>query len=118
MRAVAAGRLSVSPDPVARERQHEGREPERPERGRVHEEPCEEASDGADDTAPEQRERDERDEEDVGDGPEYMELRENRNLGDRRHEEQGGGLRAVDERHRRGFFGINTATASSEPRFA
>ena len=89
-----------------------------PERRGVDEEPGEEAADGAGDAAAEQGDRDERDEQDVGDGAEDVDLREDRDLGDRRDEEQGGGLDAVAERHRRGFFGTSTATASSEPRFA
>ena len=118
MRAVAAGRLAVAPDPVAGEGQDERREAERAERRGVDDEPREEAADGSGDAAAEQRDRDERDEQDVGDGAEDMSLREDRDLGDRCDEEQGGGLDAVAERHRRGFFGTSTATASSEPRSA
>ena len=81
-------------------------------------EPCEEAADGAGDAPAEQGERYERDEQDVGHGPEYVDLREDRDLYDRRDEEQGGGLDAVAEGHRCCFLGTSTETASSAPRFA
>ena len=69
-------------------------------------------------TAAEQGERDERDQEHVGHCAEDVNLGEDRDLGDRRDEQQGGGLDAVAERHRCGFFGTSTATESSEPRLA
>ena len=100
VRAVAAGRLAVAADPVARERQHERREAERAERGRVDDEPGEEAADRTDDAAAEQGDRDERDEQHVGHGAEDVDLREDRDLGDRCDEEQGGGLDAVADGHR------------------
>ena len=81
-------------------------------------EPGEEAADGPDDAAAQQRDRDERDEQEVGDGAEDVHLREDRDLGDRRDEEQRGGLDAVAERSSCGFFGTSAATASSEPRLA
>ena len=118
MRAVAAGRLSVATDPVAGEREHERREPKRAERCRIDEEPCEEASDGARDAAAQQGERDERDEQKVGDGAEDVGLGEDRDLRNRRHKEQHGGLDAVEQAHRRWCVGTSTPTASSEPRFA
>ena len=70
-----------------------------PERGRVDEQPGEEAAHRADDAAAQQRDRDERDEQHVGDGAEDVDLREDRDLDDRRDEEQGGGLDAVAEGH-------------------
>ncbi len=118
MRPVAAGRLAVASDPVAGERQHERGQTERAEGGRVDEEPCEEAADGTCDAPAEQGERHERDEQDVGHGPEDVDLGEDRDLNDRRDEEQGGGLDAVAEAHRCCFLGTSAETASSEPRFA
>src|SRR4029077_2349828 len=99
MRAVAAGRLSIPPDPVARGGQNERREAERAERRGVDEQAREEAPDGAGNAAAEQGEPDERDEQDVRNGAEDMYLGEDRDLSNRRNEEQGGGLDAVAECH-------------------
>src|SRR5262249_39265459 len=93
-------------------------ETERAESRRVDEEPREEAAHGADEAPAEQGERDERDQQDVWHGAEDMELREDRDLGDRRDEQQGGGLDAVADGHRCCFLGTSTSTEPSDPRFA
>src|SRR5256885_882813 len=83
---IAAGGRPAAPDPVARERQHERREPHRAHGGGVDREPGEEAAHGTGHAAPQQGERDERDQQDVGNGAEDVSLREDRDLGDRRGE--------------------------------
>jgi hypothetical protein len=118
MRTVAARGLPVTPDPVAGERQHERREAHRAESRGVDEESREEAADGADDAAAQQSERHERDEQQVRHCAEDMELGEDRDLCDRRHEEQDGSLDAVNQAHWFCFVGTSTATASSAPRSA
>ena len=117
VRAVAAGRLAVAPDPVAGERQHERRQPELAERRRVDEEAGEEAADRADDGAAQERDGDERHEHEIRHAAEHVHLREDRDLKDRRDEEQCRGLEAVDARHRF-FVETSAATASSESKLA
>ena len=111
--AVASGRLAVAADPVAGDREHERREPEGAERRCVDEQAGEEAADRAEDRAAQQRDGDERDEQDVRHAAEHVHLREDRDLEDRRDEEQHRGLEAVDPVHRF-FVEISAATASSE----
>jgi hypothetical protein len=47
-----------------------------------------------------------------------VQIREDRDLHDRGHEQQRRGLDAVEIGHRRDLVGTSAATASSEPRFA
>ena len=121
MRAVAPGGLAVAADPVAGERQDERGEAELAERRRVDEQAGEEAARGADDRPAQQRHGDERHEQEVGHAAEHVDLREDRDLKDRRDEEQRRGLEAVDRRH--GSFGerfvaTRAATESSESKWA
>ena len=118
MGAIASGRLAVAPDPVAGDRQHERRETEPAERRGVDEQPGEEASACADDRPAEERDGDEHHEQHIRHASEHVHLREDRDLHDRREEEERGGLDAVDDVH--GSFGVRfvatrAATESSEP---
>src|SRR6187401_2384472 len=67
----AAGRLAVAPGPVAGEREHDRRRPERAERHHVDEEPAGEARRRAGDRACGERNADDRDEQQVWLGPEH-----------------------------------------------
>ena len=117
VRAVAAGGLAVPADPVARDRQHERRETELPERRGVDEQAGEEAADRAGDRAAQQRDCDEHHEQEVGDAAEDVHLREDRDLEDRRDEEEHRGLEAVEDAHRF-LVEMSAATASSESKRA
>ena len=100
MRAVAARRLAVAADPVAGDRQHERGQPELRERRGVDEQPAEETADRTEERAAQQRDGDERHEQQVGLAAEHARLREDRDLEDRRDEQEHRGLEAVDAGHR------------------
>ena len=84
------------------------------------EQPGEEAAYRADDRSAQQRDRDERHEQHVGDASEHVDLREDRDLHDRRDEQQRRGLEAVGDRHGSvdAFVGMRAATASIPVSFA
>jgi hypothetical protein len=113
VRAVPPRRLAVTADPVAGDREHERRQPEVAERRGVDEQSGIEAADGAEDRAAQQRDGDERDKKDFRHAADHVHLREDRDLQNRRDEEQHRGLEAVDRVHRF-FVGISAATTSSE----
>ena len=117
MTPVATGRLAVPADPVAGDRQDERGQPELAERRRVDEQPGEEAADGADDGAAQQRHGHERHEHEVGHAAEHVHLSEDRDLEDRRDEQEHRGLEAVERVHRF-FVEMSAVTVSSESKLA
>ena len=117
VRAVSSGRLPITTDPEAGEREDERRQAERRERRGVDDQTGEETPERAGDAAAEERDRDERHEKQVRRRPEHVDLGEIRNLSHRRHEQQDGDLHAIPGTHLWCFL-TRTETAWSELRFA
>src|SRR5919201_949536 len=119
VRPVAPGRLAVAPDPVAGDREEKRRDAERVQVGRVDHEPRAESSDRAGDRPAQERDRDEGEQEQVRAPAEEGERGDDRDLDDRRDEQQHRRLRWLDRDHGSfgcGFLVTSTATASSEPK--
>ena len=117
VRAVAAGRLAVAPDPVAADREHERRQAERLEVGGVDEQAAEEAPRRAEDRAAQQCDGHDRHEEKVRHAAEDVDVREQRHLHDGDEEEQSSRLDDVEWVHLRSS-GTRIATESSDEKSA
>src|SRR5205085_3879152 len=118
VRAVAAGRLAVAADPVAREREQQGADAERAEVRGVDQEPAREAGDRPGDRAAEERDAEERDEQQVRRSVQDRHLGEDRGLEDRRQEDRDGHLRRIQAQHSCGLVGTRTSTNSSDEKSA
>src|ERR671931_63167 len=116
---LATGRLAVAPDPVARERQQQRREPEHPEVAGVREQAGAEAGDGAEHRAAQQRDAYDRDQQELWTAVEEVDLREDRDLQDHGNEQESRRLGGVGGDHGATgtrLFETSAVTESSEPK--
>src|SRR5262249_26324421 len=102
----------VTSGPVTGEREQQGREAEHSEHAGVRDQSRAESGERAEDRAAQKRNRDHRNEQELRPAVHDRDVRQNRDLDDRRDEENRGGFRAVGDDH--GFrFGTSAITESS-----